>query len=255
MLSPVNELLLTMMKLRLNLVEGFLAFLFGVSVSLVSSILSTWIPFLALELKPLIYWPSREQIACYYPECFKKYEHVSCIIDCTEVPIQRPSLAMSNSQMYSFYKGRSTVKFLVACTPAGTISFLSKAASGSMSDKELTKRSNLVELCTEGDTVLADRGFNVQELFLPKKVKVVIPPFLKKKKQFALAEDERTKSVANARIHVERVIGRMKDFSILKSELPLDMYDMIDNIATIVAVLVNLQPPVIPLQTVRGQDS
>ena len=92
-LSPENELLLTPMKLRLSLNSQFLGHLFGVSSSLVTVILSTWLPLLSLDLKPLIFWPTREQSQNYYPDCFQKYKNVIAIIDCTEVPVQRPSLA------------------------------------------------------------------------------------------------------------------------------------------------------------------
>ena len=57
-------------------------------------------------------------------------------------------------------------------------------------------------------------------------MKLVFPPFLKAKKQFSNADDQRTKQVANARIHVGRVIDRMKDFDIMKAELPLEMFDV-----------------------------
>ena len=78
------------------------------------------------------------------------------------------------------------------------------------------------------------RGFNIQELLLPYRVNLAIHPFLKKKKQFSLEEDARTKQVANARIHIERVIGRVQDFDILKSELPLDMFDLFDHVAVVI---------------------
>ena len=169
------------------------------------------------------------------------------IIDCTEVPIQRPSLALANGQIYSFYKGRPTAKLLGACTPVGTVSFLSSGAGGAMSDKRLVKESGILSKFEPGDTVLADRGFNIQELLLPYRANLAIPPFLKKKKQFSLEEDARTKQVANARIHIERVIGRVKDFDILTSELPLDMFDLFDHMAVVICALVNLQEPVIPL--------
>ena len=71
-------------------------------------------------------------------------------------------------------------------------------------------------------------------------MKLVIPPCLKAKKQFSNADDQCTKQAADGRIHVERVIGRMKDFDIMKAELPLEMFD------TVTAALVNLQPPIVP---------
>lgn len=90
MLSPQNELFLTLMKLRLNLNSQFLGHLFGISQSLVTAILSTWIPLLALELKPLIHWPTREEAQHYYPDCFQKYKNVIAIIDCTKCQFRGP---------------------------------------------------------------------------------------------------------------------------------------------------------------------
>ena len=118
-----------------------------------------------------------------------------------------------------------------------------------MSDKEFVKRSGITDFFDPGDTVLADRGFNIQELLLYKHVRLVIPPYLKGKKQLTTAEDKQTKQVANARIHVERVIGRMKDFHIMRSELPLDMFDLFDHIVGVVAALLNLQPPIVPINS------
>ena len=79
-------------------------------------------------------------------------------------------------------------------------------------------------------------------------MKLVIPPFLKAKKKFSNADDQRTKQVANARIQVECVIIPMKDFDIMKAELPLEMFDICDHIVTVTAALVSLQPPIVPLK-------
>lgn len=125
------------MKLCLNLKSQFLGHSFGVSTSFVTVILFTWIPPLALDLKPLIHWPTREQIAHFYPDCLKKYRNLVAIIDCAEVLIKSPLLTLANGQIYSFYKGRPTSKLLVACTPVGTVSFVSCCAGGAMFDKRL----------------------------------------------------------------------------------------------------------------------
>lgn len=117
-----------------------------------------------------------------------------------------------------------------------------------MSDKDLVKRSGIVDLFSPGNTLLADRGVNIQELLLHKGVKLVIPPFLKAMKQFSNADDQRTKQVANGKIHVERVIGCMKDFDVMKAELPLEVFDIFDHLVTVTAALVNLQPSIVPLK-------
>ncbi|KAK2555750.1 hypothetical protein P5673_022330 [Acropora cervicornis] len=60
-----------------------LAFRMKVSQSAVNRIVTMWIAFLSRELEPLIYWPTGEET----------YLNVKAIKDCTEVYIQRPSLA------------------------------------------------------------------------------------------------------------------------------------------------------------------
>ena len=160
-----HELLLTLMKLRLNLNDEDLAVRFCVSTSVISNIISTLLPFLANELKSLIYWPSRSAIQNHFPSCFKKHGQVRAIIDCFEVQTQRPSQSDVNSKLYSSYKQRHTYKVLVACTPGGSVSFLSPTAGGNMSDIEIVRKSGMLDLLENGDVVLADKGFKAGQSF------------------------------------------------------------------------------------------
>ena len=253
-LSHKDEMLMTLMKLRLNLTEDDLAVRFDVSRTLISSILTTWICLLAKELEGLIHWPEPSNLLNCYPECFKKFGTVLAIIDCFEIPIQRASLAKANAQTFSSYKDRTTAKVLVACTPCGSISLLSTGWGGSISDKDIVCQSELLDKIEASAfssdtrlTVLADKGFNIQELLLPYGVRLEIPPFLKNKGQLSEIDNKTTKIIANARIHVERVIGRIKEFQILKSELQIQFADLLDNILIICAAIVNLQAPVVKL--------
>ena len=197
-LTQENELLLTLMRIKLDLLDEYLAFIFGISESSVSQILSTWIPLLSHELSGLIYWPKQEEVLQAYPKCFSKYETVRAIIDCTEVAIQRPSLASANSQIFSTYKNKPTAKFLLACTPSGTVSFVSEPAGGRMSDKELTDQCGICQYFQPGDICLADRGFTIQDLLLPHGARLVIPPFTQKGKQFTPQKAEDTKTVSSS---------------------------------------------------------
>ena len=84
-LTAENQLLLTLMKVRLDLHVEDLSFRFGLNVSAVSRIISTWIPFLGLELQPLLYWPTVEETLNYNSSCFVgNLKKVEGIIDCTE---------------------------------------------------------------------------------------------------------------------------------------------------------------------------
>ena len=78
-------------------------------------------------------------------------------------------------------------------------------------------------------------------------IKLVIPPFTKGRTQFVKGKVEQTSSVARARIHIKRVIGRIKDFRIMNFRVPLTMVDLLDDIFTVASALVNLTPPLVPL--------
>ena len=176
-LSCEEELLISLMKLKLNCLEDHLAFLFGVSGSLISQIISTWIPFLALELEALIYWPSSEEILHHYPVCFQKWEGVKAILDCFEIPCAKPSHIEANSQIFSSYKNRPTVKFLLACTPGGSVSFISESAGGLMSDKKLVMGSGILDKFTVGDACMCDKGFRIEGELLERGVRLFLKLF------------------------------------------------------------------------------
>lgn len=123
-LSLEQEFLMTLMKLRIGLLEDDLAFRFKVSQSLVSAILSTWLRFLAKELSWMIIspskGPSKGQVKLHLLDPFKRlYPNVRCIIDCFEVFTQTPSALDIQAALWSDYKHHYTVKFLVAITPNG----------------------------------------------------------------------------------------------------------------------------------------
>lgn len=56
------------------------------------------------------------------------------------------------------------------------------------------------------DVLMADHGFNIQDLFEQKRVRVNIPPFLNGKPQLSEEELVKTRRIATIRIHVERDI-------------------------------------------------
>ncbi len=48
------------------------------------------------------------------------------------------------------------------------------------------------------------------------------------------------------RIHVERVIGRWKNFKILQTVIPVSQVDMLDDVVIVCAALTNLCKSVVP---------
>lgn len=139
----------------------------------------TWINFMYLRLGVINIWPSREVVDTTLPENFKaKYKSTRVIIDCTEVRCQMPSSLQLNGELFSTYKNHTTLKRLIGISPSGAVTFVGQLYTGSISDREIVYHSGFLDLpFNEGDSVMADKGFTVEDL-LPLEVKLNIPPFL-----------------------------------------------------------------------------
>ena len=86
------------------------------------------------------------------------------MIDCTEIYIERPINLQARAQTWYNYKNTNTIKYLIAITPVGAVSFLSRESRGRVYDKEVTMHSGSLQ---HGDLILADRGFDITEILLP----------------------------------------------------------------------------------------
>lgn len=90
--------------------------------------------------------------------------------------------------------------------------------------------------------ILADKGFLIHDL-LPTNVHLNIPPFLSTP-QFTPAQVEKTQNIAQARIHVERVIGKVKNFEILQL-VPSTLFPYVSKVWQVCCALTFWQSPVI----------
>ena len=61
-------------------------------------------------------------------------------------------------------------------TNTGVVSFITPLWIGSISDKEIVRQSGLLDLLEEGDAVMTDKGFVIQDLLTFKKVHLISPP-------------------------------------------------------------------------------
>ncbi|CAH4034413.1 unnamed protein product [Pieris brassicae] len=79
------------------------------------------------------------------------------------------------------------MKFLVSATPGGFFTYSSEGYGGSTSDRQMIERSSLLEKCEPRDSIMAHRGFNVQDTFAVKGIGINIPTFLKGNSQVSVA--------------------------------------------------------------------
>ena len=255
-MTSFQMLLMTLMRLRLNMPEQFLAYEFSLSQTPVSRIFSNVIDVLYIRTKPFVFWPEQEELQKTMPMQFRKYfgEKVAVIIDCFEIFIERPSNLMARAQTWSSYKHHNTVKFLMGITPQGAISFISKGWGGRVTDKHTTEHCGFLNYILPGDVVLADRGFDIQDNVGSQCAEVKIPAFTRGKDQLSPLEIEMTRKIANCRIHVERVIGCVRQkYTVLGSTLPIDYLitedetdmTMVDKMCHVCCALTNCCEPIV----------
>ena len=79
------------------------------------------------------------------PKAFRCYPDLRCIIDCTEIYIEKPFKMAARRSTYSNYKARNTFKVLVGISPIPHFNFVSQLFTDSISDKEIVAKSGFFE--------------------------------------------------------------------------------------------------------------
>lgn len=240
---------LTLKKIRTGQSFISLADDFGTSEGNASKIFSKSLPIISKLLRKCILTPSRLSVKSNLPIAFRaRYSNVFCLIDCLEIEIEKPSDSLKQSLTWSDYKKCNTLKYLISCTPDGIVNFISTGFGGRASDAIIVEHSGFLNILPPNIAIMADRGFkHIQHLIVSKNCILVRPPSVSASTNPTKSEVLETKRIASLRIHVERVIRRLREFSFLAPHACIDnkLIPTTDHVIKIVCGLINLQSGII----------
>ena len=241
-LTREQELIITLLILRQGVQQELLAVIFKVNQSTISRIFNMMINFLGSNLifESVVPWVDYEIVKQDNPI---EFGNITRILDAYELKVERPASMDIAPLLWSSYKHFYGVKFNVCVTPMGVICHLSMAYGSRTSDKQLTAESGLLDLLTPGECVAVDRGFGIEEMLLARGCTLKMPPRAQGNTAFDNNQLKVAKVIANQRILVEQVIGRLRFFQIINKTLPWQYAENIDLIMKSICALTNLLPP------------
>ena len=82
---------------------------------------------------------------------------------------------------------------------------------------------------------MADKGFNIQDLLALHDTVLIAPPMMCKNNVSARASTA-TRRVATSRVHIERMIRRLKSFNFLRGVIPLICKTYVSSAITAITV-------------------
>ncbi|KAE8746817.1 hypothetical protein FOCC_FOCC006454 [Frankliniella occidentalis] len=244
-MSTKSRIVLTMMKIKLSISFSSLAVLFDINIQTCCNYIYDMIAVLSKILKCMIFWPSKEEILMNMPKCFRGFGKTRVVLDCYEIPVGKPKCIVCRVKTYSHYKKGHTAKVSMNITPSGLICLCSVAFGGRASDKVITQNTGVYDKCDPGDGIMVDKGYHIEEECENNMLVLIRPPFLRNNRKFSRAEAVQCAKIARARVHIERVIQRVRCFNILKSRIPWNLVPFIDDLVIIVSALVNLGNPIL----------
>lgn len=215
-LSYRDQVLLVVIWLRLYPIHEVLAFLFGVSDSTVSRIISRVLPILEQAGKDSMRMPDpgkkrRRQLA----DVLKDTPDLAVIIDTFEQRIQRPPERTEADSYYSGKKKQHTLKSqVVVDEESGEIVDVAESVRGPTADLTVLKQSQLMDRLPKEVGAIGDLAYvGIKDLH-PQGLGAT--PRRKPRGKARPAEDiAYNQAFARRRIKVENSIGRMRRYQCL----------------------------------------
>jgi hypothetical protein len=234
-----DQLLVTLVWLRLYLGTETLGFLFGIDKATVSRYTRAILPVLRQVGDSTLGWleaPKRGQsqdlatARATYPDLF-------AIVDATEQPVERSQDAEQQKQHYSGKKKRHTRKVQIIVNEHGVVREVSDSVPGAVHDRELFRQAGAAAAIPKETVTGGDAGYQGIQDDLPDHS--VITPF-KKSKLHPLTEEQQllNQEFSRSRIIVENVLAQFKNFKALAERFRHDV-DRWDDVFRAVLAIIN----------------
>ena len=168
-------------------------------------------------------------------------------MDASEIFVETPTDLQMQSSTWNNYKHPITAKFLIACTPNGSICFISPLYVSSISDFEIMRASGFLTHLEDkpGISIMADRGFTIKDVLKEIGIELSIPPFMEGREHL-LPEDVERGDVY--RLCVLMCIN-------VKETLPKALARLSNQIVSVCAYLSNFIPVLAPSSTMTLTDT
>jgi hypothetical protein len=211
-----DQVLVTLVWLRLYLGTETLGFLFGIDKATVSRYTRAILPVLRQVGEGTLGWPETPQRGQgqSLAEARATYPDLFAIVDATEQPVQRSQDAEQQKQHYSGKKKRHTRKAQIIVNEHGVVREVSTSVPGAVHDRELFRQSGAADAIPKETVTGGDAGYQGIQDDLPNHS--VITPF-KKTKLNPLSEEQKllNQEFSRTRIIVENVLAQFKNFKAL----------------------------------------
>ena len=137
---------------------------------------------------------------------------------------------------------------MIGISPKGLVTYVSPSYGGSASDRQMIEQSPLLKdkMLSPGESIMADRGIMVQDLFASQDVRVNTPRTMKGRTQLPSDVVVEDRKIASKRVHVERVIGLAKHYKILQTKMDHSRLPMGGRIIFVCFALVNFRLNIVP---------
>lgn len=211
-MSTFLMLLVTLMRLRLNVSSAYLSFLFDKNGAAIETSFRCIIGIIAKTMRSILQWPTQGMLYNSLTNSFKKvFSRGVVIVDILDMPIDLPIAVDGN--------GIESIKCVVAMSVQKTWIFVSDLITNNPSNKEAIEKSGILSRIEHGNSILC--GLNIES----NEVDTFCGSYGEETvgvRHLVCEDDIQGRLGSKVRYHIIRATGQLKrKFGILNSSVPL----------------------------------